>query len=119
MKEQEIIEIIEEISKDAQIYDCLDYDEIDAIEGILDLYKRQKDRIKELEEEVERRIEKEALDYRYVDKNMMRKDIIQRDYIPKSKIKEKIEELKEGKDFDNDVYVEEYAVDILQELLEG
>ena len=114
---EEDIEILED-NKDMFIdtlYECYRQSAVKpfekAIENLIN-------RIKELEEEVERRIEKEALDYRYVDKNMLRKDIIQRDYIPKSKIKEKIEELKKNKDFDEDVYVEEFAVDILKELLE-
>ena len=54
-----------------------------AIENLIKGYK-------ELEEELEWRIEQKVLDYRYVDKNMLRKDIIQRDYIPKSKVREKI-----------------------------
>lgn len=37
--------------------------------------------------------------------------------IPKQVIKDKIEELSDNKDFDEDVYVEEYAVDVLKEIL--
>lgn len=43
---------------------------------------------------------------------------IDNECISKQKIRNKVEELKGNKDFDEDVYVEEYAVDILQELLE-
>lgn len=95
-------------------------------EEVLEEYRQ---RIKELEEiEKEHREEngklREELNKYIVqltDEQYRRLVDIIRDEINKEwkdKIKAKIEELKSNKDFDMDVYVEEFAVDVLQELLE-
>ena len=73
-------------------------DDLEALQGILDLYKREKEKNKELEE-----------------KRKTTMEVISANYIHKDKIKEKIEYWKEER------YIagEHLVVKILQELLEG
>ena len=98
-------------------YNDLGYDEktidcINALEHILAERKQDKARIKELEEENKRKD-------MFVE---MAKEVIENS-IPKQKVKEKIEEIKEDKEskyFDTFLMARDinYAIDILKELLE-
>ena len=118
--EEEIIDdlksIIKYINENGSMY-C-DNEDSTAIQGLLDLYNKEKEKNKELEGMIKNRI-------KYT--NELEKDLFENasNYvIPKSKLREKIEELENKMppdddyafEIQNDIYSK---INILQELLEG
>lgn len=107
---EEDIKIIEEyIKHDTDLVNLPEYDAkivYKAIENLIAGYK-------ELEEE------NESLQKTYDDCYCKYKHYKQFESISVQKVIDKMEELKNGKDFDEDVYWEERAIDVLQELLES
>ena len=69
----------------------------------------------ELQKELEQEKEKNASMKKEI--SLMKSININDNFISKDKIKDKIKEIKQDKDFDEDVYVEEFAVDVLEDLL--
>ena len=53
-KEKKAIELIKEIADSAVEYDCLDWDEIEAIKIMLNLVKKQEKEINKLNNEIDR-----------------------------------------------------------------
>lgn len=120
---EEDIEILKRITVTSfntnNIYD--DVEKVNtAIENLIN-------RVKELEEELDRQINAREIEEKYVEENFITRaevkegldkqdELLKKYYIPKSKIKEKIEELE--KDIETYNIYEENVISILQKLLE-
>ena len=88
--------------------------DLTTIQGLLDLYKKEKEKNKELELEIDKINEEKEL-YKFSGQNAFINVFINSNYISKDKIKEKIELIKS---LNEKIYYEENVIDILNDLLE-
>ena len=114
MSEEEIIETLEDIIKNLNgdmIIVHTNYNKAKAIRGLLDLYKQEKEKNKELEKQAKERFK-------------VTMDLISANYTHKDKIKEKIKEYEEKMNDENYLKLTDtqwiqhnYAIEPLNELL--
>lgn len=118
MNEKEIIEILK---RDMFMFSC---EQEEAIQGLLDLYNKEKEKNIELLVKLDMKkilfarkdhITKEILCEYYI-----RKDEIDKDYISKDKIREKIKEIRSNKQYNfvGTEWSESEVVGMLEDLLE-